>query len=376
MRGRVFDTKTSRFLTPDPLIADPSFSPSLNRFAYVNQSPLNWVDPTGFEPEDTRRGMNVWGGSVNGGAATSMSSTGIGVGTVDPGLVQDVATGIAGMHFPAGSDAVNSSGCPTGTGKTPRPCAGASQGGCPSGNAKTDSWSLTNSWGFRFAKGAAVEAVTGAAVSAVRFSVAIGTAGTSEIIIQTGTRAYAAYEGYRNGGVLGAAGDAYNVGNPIYHVGEMGARLYLAIDGENPEKIGAASLPVAMAVVGAVAGRFAGGGSPKGVIAGEAGQFADLQARSGVGDGLSLHHMPQVALKFTARAEGGAMVLWDAEHALTRTFKARGAAVARNEADLGFRDVLVRDIRDVRRIAGPKYDAGLRQLLQYYQTQFPELMRR
>jgi RHS repeat-associated protein len=160
MRGRIFDTKTSRFPTPDPFIADPTFSPSLNRFAYVHQSPLNWVDPTGFSPDDPYRGMNIWGGSVFGGDATAMPSTGMGVGTVDPGLVQDVATGIAGMHFPAGSDAVNSSGCPTGTGKTPRPCAGASQGGCPSGNAQTDSWSLTNSWGFRFAKGAAIAKVT------------------------------------------------------------------------------------------------------------------------------------------------------------------------------------------------------------------------
>jgi hypothetical protein len=134
----------------------------------------------------------------------------------------------------------------------------------PSGNTQTDSWSLTNSWGFRFAKGMAKEGVTGMAVSAIRLNLAIGTGGMSEMHIQIVTRAYAAYEGYSNGGVVGSVIDAYNVGNPLNQFGEMGARLYLAIESENPEKMGAASLPVAMAVVGAVAGKaMGGGGAPR-----------------------------------------------------------------------------------------------------------------
>jgi hypothetical protein len=43
---------------------------------------------------------------------------------------------------------------------------------------------------------------------------------------------------------------------------------------------------------------------------------------------------------------------------------------------MSFRDVLARDMRDVRRIAGPKYDEGLRQLVQYYRQNFPELIAR
>ncbi|MBK9260063.1 MAG: VCBS repeat-containing protein [Polyangiaceae bacterium] len=278
MRGRVFDTKTSRFPTPDPFIADPTFSPSLNRFAYVEQSPLNWVDPTGFNPE-SRRAYGEWFASVN-APDINLAPPNIG-GNLEPGLLHDVAVGIAGMPFPAGSDAVNSSGCPTGTGITPRPCAGASQSGCPSGNAVTDSW------GFRFAKGMAIESVTGMAVTAMRVNLAISTMGTSELAIQMGLRAKAAYDGHPNGGILAAAGDAYNVGNPLNQIGVMGARLYHAIDKENPEEIGAATLPVAAAVVGVAAGKLAGTNVPGGYSSFR----AFKRAMGPAGEGMQWHHV-------------------------------------------------------------------------------------
>jgi len=46
-----------------------------------------------------------------------------------------------------------------------------------------------------------------------------------------------------------------------------------------------------------------------------------------------------------SRAEGGALVLNEAEHMLTRTFAGRGRVVAGQEAGMAFRDVLARDIR-------------------------------
>lgn len=48
MNGRVQDAVTGRFLSPDPNIPDPGFTQSYNRFAYVNNSPLSYIDPTGF----------------------------------------------------------------------------------------------------------------------------------------------------------------------------------------------------------------------------------------------------------------------------------------------------------------------------------------
>ena len=75
--------------------------------------------------------------------------------------------------------------------------------------------------------------------------------------------------------------------------------------------------------------------------------------------------MPQAAAQCTTRGEGGALVLPHEEHVLTRTYGVRGRAVARAEAGLPFRQVLARDRRDVRRIAGAQYNSGLRALMAY-----------
>ncbi|MFP2928227.1 FG-GAP-like repeat-containing protein [Pyxidicoccus sp. 3LG] len=48
MRGRMYDPKTARFLTPDPVVQAPVLGQSYNRYSYVFNSPLNHVDPTGF----------------------------------------------------------------------------------------------------------------------------------------------------------------------------------------------------------------------------------------------------------------------------------------------------------------------------------------
>ena len=101
------------------------------------------------------------------------------------------------------------------------------------------------------------------------------------------------------------------------------------------------------------------------LAAGEAGCFADLAARGVIGDQLTPHHMPQTAARFTSRDEGGALVL---PHGV------RGRVVAHAEARLPFRQVLARDIRDIRRITGRKYNKGLRDLITYYREHFSALM--
>ena len=51
--------RAGRFLSPDPYVASPYDGQSLNRYSYVNNNPLNWVDPSGFEA-----------GGASGGPAT------------------------------------------------------------------------------------------------------------------------------------------------------------------------------------------------------------------------------------------------------------------------------------------------------------------
>jgi hypothetical protein len=108
--------------------------------------------------------------------------------------------------------------------------------------------------------------------------------------------------------------------------------------------------------------------------AGQAGRFADLDRVAVLGDSLTPHHMPQAALRFTTRADGGAIAIPNAEHVLTRTYFSAGARLAVEEAGVPFRTVLARDIRDLRSIAGRKYNAGIRDLLDYYRVNFPELI--
>jgi hypothetical protein len=50
MKGRIYDPKIGRFLQTDPIVADPHFGQSWNPYSYVLNSPLNFVDPSGFEP--------------------------------------------------------------------------------------------------------------------------------------------------------------------------------------------------------------------------------------------------------------------------------------------------------------------------------------
>jgi RHS repeat-associated protein len=112
----------------------------------------------------------------------------------------------------------------------------------------------------------------------------------------------------------------------------------------------------------------------KGLRAGAAGRHADLVKAGRVGDGLTPHHMPQAAQGFTSTAAGGSLVLSHAEHALTRTYGAAGRATLRAEKGMPFRDVLARDIRDIRANFGSKYDQGIRDLLTYYRDSFPNLI--
>ncbi|KYG00646.1 hypothetical protein BE21_57205 [Sorangium cellulosum] len=51
MRGRMYDPVIGRFLTPDPLVANPLSGQSLNPYSYVLNNPLAYVDPSGFRAE-------------------------------------------------------------------------------------------------------------------------------------------------------------------------------------------------------------------------------------------------------------------------------------------------------------------------------------
>jgi RHS repeat-associated protein len=51
MNGRVQDPELGRFLSADPFVQAPYHPQSLNRYSYVWNNPLTFVDPSGFQAE-------------------------------------------------------------------------------------------------------------------------------------------------------------------------------------------------------------------------------------------------------------------------------------------------------------------------------------
>lgn len=48
MNGRVQDAVIGRFLSPDPTVPYPDFTQSYNRYSYVENNPVTFIDPSGF----------------------------------------------------------------------------------------------------------------------------------------------------------------------------------------------------------------------------------------------------------------------------------------------------------------------------------------
>ena len=90
MQGRMYDPRAGRFLSPDPYVTSPYDGQSLNRYSYVNNDPLNWVDPSGFEEQG---GGGTYLGNLGGDETFGIERVG---GTVTQAPTGDGANGPAG----------------------------------------------------------------------------------------------------------------------------------------------------------------------------------------------------------------------------------------------------------------------------------------
>jgi RHS repeat-associated protein len=310
--GRMYDPTSGRFMAPDPLVTQAYAGAAYNRYAYVGNRPLRFTDPSGWAASDEDESEGE-----------SASFTDVVLGFFDE--IEDLKTELDQATRNAASS-------------SPLEQVEAFYETTIVEPAKFVRDGLqANIDNLEEGAKAIAEDPVGSA-----FEMAKGVAEDVKTVVMT----------------------------PI----EMGKAV---TRGDTSEAL-AAHWKGAVSAWG-LAGLVAGGiakWAKQGVAAGEAGQFAALRKRSVVGDGLTPHHMPQAAAGFTSRAEGGALVMEQSEHVMTRTYLSKGAATARAEANLSFRAVLARDIRDVRKIVGTKYDQGLRDLLKYYRTNFPDLMAR
>jgi hypothetical protein len=111
-----------------------------------------------------------------------------------------------------------------------------------------------------------------------------------------------------------------------------------------------------------------------GLSPGQVGRFSDLDKLAARGDNLTPHHIPQAALEFTSRNDGAALVMGQAQHMLTRTYGFKGAITAVRDAALPFRDVLARDLWDLRSIDRGLWRDAITKIPAYYRQNFPGLM--
>ena len=64
--ARMYDAKLGRFLTPDSIIPDVENGQSLNRYSYVLNNPLSWVDPSGHDGQSPAPAETAFGSAESG----------------------------------------------------------------------------------------------------------------------------------------------------------------------------------------------------------------------------------------------------------------------------------------------------------------------
>lgn len=75
MNGRLYDPKLKRFLSPDNYIQNTSNTQNFNRYSYVLNNPLMYVDPSGEMTEESGSGWLPWIANGIGSAYNSLEGT-------------------------------------------------------------------------------------------------------------------------------------------------------------------------------------------------------------------------------------------------------------------------------------------------------------
>ncbi len=57
-QARYYDANLGRFIQPDPIVSDPNDPQAFNRYSYVVNNPVLYIDPTGFRAELTDRELD------------------------------------------------------------------------------------------------------------------------------------------------------------------------------------------------------------------------------------------------------------------------------------------------------------------------------
>jgi RHS repeat-associated protein len=111
MNGRVFDPALGRFLSADPFIDGIASSQGSNRFAYVHNSPLSFIDPTGWAHQGMTLVLPKMPNELPQLETIQVNNTGIGGFDVQRDQVNQTQIWIAGFRqFANVPDAIASDG--------------------------------------------------------------------------------------------------------------------------------------------------------------------------------------------------------------------------------------------------------------------------
>jgi len=102
MNGRMYDPVLGRFLSPDPFFANPFFTQDFNRYSYVINNPLKYIDPSGYKalPDPYEDGPVHWyvGDKFNNGRPRPGGDSYTYGGISSPG-VGDNGPGLDGVYY-------------------------------------------------------------------------------------------------------------------------------------------------------------------------------------------------------------------------------------------------------------------------------------
>jgi hypothetical protein len=128
-------------------------------------------------------------------------------------------------------------------------------------------------------------------------------------------------------------------------------------------------------------GKVVSKGTKSVLKAGDVGSYEDLVKLGRKGDNLTPNHMPQNALGFLPTKKGGAIAMPGGLHAKTRTFGGKGKRTARVDSGVPFREVLAKDLYDLRSITRNRrerilYNRSGLNLIRWYRQYYPQLMKK
>ncbi|WP_437727730.1 RHS repeat-associated core domain-containing protein [Sorangium sp. So ce861] len=241
MKGRVYDPRIGRFLTTDPIVQAPLSGQSWNPYSYVRNSPLDHVDPSGFQEEPQAAGGLPISAVIGSDGVVTPCVRGCSV-TIQG--VRPVKANRESVEVGATTASVDVGTTGTSSGYVPQPVtvspehAGAGGPGTVVGQTLLGAAEGTRDLGFGIARSLVLNALT------------FGMYGGYEL-------GGAIWAGYEQDGILGAL----NAVNPLYHIGLGAADTALAIDGGDYREAGAAGTKTMILAAATVLGMGRGLGA-------------------------------------------------------------------------------------------------------------------